>query len=82
MAPGTRTQLHHEAALGDLPDGAFVLRDGEPWLVRGSQLLHWTSAGYDARRPRRGDRTVVITPPSLVAVLKAGWQPLVPLFHG
>jgi hypothetical protein len=81
VAPGTRAQLHHEAALRDLPDGAFVLREGQPWLVRGSQLLHWTPAGYDERRPRRGERAVVITPPSLVAVLDAGWQPLVPLFH-
>src|SRR6476660_2814767 len=31
VAPGTRAQLHHHARLGELPDGAFVLLDGEPW---------------------------------------------------
>jgi|tagenome__1003787_1003787.scaffolds.fasta_scaffold20879057_2 hypothetical protein len=82
VAPQTRTQLHHCAPLAGLPDGAFVLRDGEPWLVRGRELVRWTPAGYAERvaRPRNGAATV-ITPPSLVAVLRAGWEPLVPLFH-
>jgi hypothetical protein len=79
---GTRRQLRHEASLDDLPDGAFVLRDGAPWLVRGAQLLRWTAAGYVERAPRpaRGG-AVVITPPSFVAVLRTDWQPLVPLLH-
>lgn len=82
VAPGTRTQQHYEAALDELPDGAFVIRGGEPWLVLGRQLLHWTPAGYDERLPRpRSRRATVITPPSLVAVLRAGWTPLVPLLH-
>ena len=44
VAPGTRTQRQHEAALAGLPDGAFVVRGGEPWLVLGRQL-----AALDAR---------------------------------
>ena len=80
--PETRAQLRHRAAVEDLPDGTFVVRDGEPCLVRGDELLRWTPAGYVARleRPARGE-AVVVTPPSLVAVLRAGWQPLVPLVH-
>ena len=82
VAPGTRVQAHHEEALDDLPDGAFVLADDAAWLVRGSQLLRWTPAGYMERiaRPREQTATV-ITPPSLVAVLRADWRPLVPLVH-
>ena len=82
VAPGTRAQLHHDAAFGELPDGAFVLLDGEPQLVLGRQLLRWSPAGYTTRtsRPARG-RAVVITPPSLVEVLRSRWDPLVPLFH-
>jgi hypothetical protein len=82
LAADTRAQRHHEAPLDDLPDAAFVLRDGAPWLVLGGELLQWTPAGYAqrVRRPRR-ERTVVITPPSLVAVLRAGWDGVVPLLH-
>ena len=82
VAPGTRAQRHHEAALDDLPNAAFVLRDGAPWLVRGSELLAWTPAGYRERIARpAGERAVVITPPSLVEVLRSGWEGDVPLLH-
>jgi hypothetical protein len=78
----TRAQRHHEAAFGELPDGAFVVRDGEPWLVLGRHLLRWTPAGYGERQARpRSELATVITPPSLVAVLEADWAPLVPLIH-
>ena len=32
--PETRAHRRHEASLDELPDGAFVLHDGAPWLVR------------------------------------------------
>jgi hypothetical protein len=77
-----RAQRHHEAPFDDLPDGAFVLRDDEPWLVSGAELLRWTPGGYDERAPRPGrERATVITPPSLLAVLRAGWSGAVPLLH-
>jgi hypothetical protein len=80
--PATRTQRHHEAPVDALPDGAFVLRDAEPWLVRDAELLRWSPAGYDTRvqRPAQG-ATTVITPPSLLAVLRSGWRGAVPLLH-
>jgi hypothetical protein len=82
VAPDTRAQLHRETRLDELPDGAFVLRDGTPWLVLGAKLLSWTAAGYGERRPRlTGQPATLITPPSLLAVLRAGWEPLVPLLH-
>ncbi len=80
--PETRGQRLHEVPLDDLPDGAFVLLDSSPWLVLGVELLQWTVAGYVERSPRpaRG-HVVLVTPPSLVAVLRADRQPLVPLLH-
>jgi hypothetical protein len=82
VAPATRAQRQHEEALDDLPDGAFVVRDGAAWLVLGTRLLRWTPAGYAERLARpRGVRATVVTPPSLVAVLRAGWTPVVPLLH-
>ena len=82
LGPGARAQRHHDAPLDGLPDATFVVRDGAPWVVLGDQLLAWTPAGYAARIPRPArERALVITPPSLVAVLRAGWDPLVPLLH-
>jgi len=81
VVPGTRTQRRHRAPLDALPDGVFVLRNREPWLVRGSSLLRWTPGGYDERVPRTGGRARLVTPPSLVAVLRIGWDGAVPLLH-
>ncbi len=72
----------HQAALDEVPDGAFVLDDGAARLVLGDRLLAWTPAGYTAARPRpAGMRAVLITPPSLVSVLRSGWHGVVPLLH-
>jgi hypothetical protein len=80
--PRSRTQRHHEADLDDLPDGAFVLRDGGPHLVLGAELLRWTPAGYADRAPRpRGEPAEVITTPSVLTVLRSDWRPVVPLLH-
>ncbi|MDX6511318.1 MAG: hypothetical protein QOE36_822 [Gaiellaceae bacterium] len=82
VEPETRAQRLHAAPLVELPDGAFVLCEGEPWLVHCNELLRWTPAGYADRALRRaGARAQLITPPSLVAVLRRGWRPLVPLLH-
>ena len=80
--PVTRAQLRHVAPLDELPDGAFVLHDVLPQLVLGGKLLSWTARGYADGTPRPAtQQVVVITPPSLVAVLRTGWDPLVPLVH-
>jgi hypothetical protein len=76
-----RARRLHAAPLDELPDGAFVLRDEAPWLVRGGELRRWTPAGYAERAPRRAGTATLLTPPSLVAVLRAGWAGAVPLLH-
>jgi hypothetical protein len=81
VEPATRAQRHHGAELAQLPDGAFVLRNGEPRLVLGDELRRWTAAGYDAPERRPAGPAVVLTPPSLVDILRAGWDPAVPLLH-
>ena len=78
----TRERRFHAAPFDELPDGAFVLERDEPLLVRRSKLLRWTPGGYVDERPRpRGSAAVLVTPPSLVAVLASGWDGLVPLLH-
>jgi hypothetical protein len=82
VAPTTRRQRHHDAPLDGLPDGAFVVLEGDPWLVLGARLLRWNAAGYTEHRRRpAGVEAQLITPPSLLTVLHAGWEPLVPLLH-
>ncbi len=76
-----RDRRIHDLSGADLPDGAFVLREGEPWLVLGRELLRWTPGGYTDRAPRPPGRVRVVTPPSLLEVLRAGWAGSVPLFH-
>lgn len=76
-----RTRRLHDAVLDDLPDGTFVLHDGEPWLVLGGEILRWTTAGYTTRLPRPTGRGTLLTPPSLAAVLASDWRPVVPLLH-
>jgi hypothetical protein len=82
LVAGSGIQRHHEAPLERLPDGAFILWEHEPRVVVGAGLWRWTPSGYTdvIARPARG-RATAITPPSLVGVLRAGWQPVVPLFH-
>jgi hypothetical protein len=80
--PATRGHRLHEAELDALPDGAFVLEEGAAHLVLGNALLAWTPSGYaGGRGRRRGRRAVLVTPPSLVEVLRSGWAPAVPLLH-
>jgi hypothetical protein len=72
--PRTHRRRFHELEWGDLADGVFVLHGGRPAVVLGDHLTEWTHAGYGTRhrRPRTGPATV-ITPPSTVAVLRAGY---------
>jgi hypothetical protein len=71
---GTHRRRLHPASWPGLPDGTFVLLDA-PAVVVGSHLAEWTTAGYRARhrRPRQGTANV-ITPPSTVAALSAGYH--------
>jgi hypothetical protein len=76
-----KRQRQHDAQLEELPDGAYVLHEGTPRLVLGDEVLQWTPAGYTDRAPRPAGPAVLLTPPSLVHVLRAGWDGAVPLLH-
>jgi hypothetical protein len=79
--PETRTHRLREAVLEELPDGAFVLHEGVPKLVLGGELLTWSAGGYVAHEPRPTGPVSLVTPPSLVAVLRSGWESVLPLTH-
>ena len=70
---GTHRRRLHEIAWRDLPDGAFVL-DGGPALVLGTSVIAWTPDGYAAATPRPSSGSAtVITPPTALAALPAGY---------
>ena len=73
-----RTGAREQAPLGTLPDGAFVALPGDPrpFLVLGDALLAWTPAGYTDRLARPSATVEVLTPRSNVAVLRAGYRPV------
>jgi hypothetical protein len=75
---GRRT---HRASYAELPDGAMVVVEQQAWLVAGSELLRWSLGGYTDRVSRPDGVAEVLTPPSLVTVLAAGWSGDVPLLH-
>lgn len=73
IVPGTHRRRIHEAPWPDLPDGTFVLLD-EPAVLVGGHLISWTRDGYGTRHRRPAHGTArVITPPSSVAALRAGY---------
>jgi hypothetical protein len=75
IVPGTHRRRWHDLPWADLPDGTFVLLNGdEPAVVVGDTVVPWTYEGYSTPRARPGSGTAtVITPPSTVAVLRAGY---------
>ena len=74
--PDGKVKRLHRRALDSLPDGAMIARDNEAFAVRGPQLLRWTPSGYDRAVPRpRGIEVDVLTPPSILNVLEAGYVP-------
>ena len=46
-----------------------------PTVVRGAHLLRWSENGYVGKIARPRGMATVLTPPSIVAVLSAGYAP-------
>jgi hypothetical protein len=71
---GTHRRRFHAMDWAALPDGTFVLEAGRPAVVVGNRVTEWTTGGYGETRarPRRG-AVEVVTPPSTVAALRAGY---------
>jgi len=62
-------------ALKNLPDGAMVQADGESYLIAQGRALNWSPAGYrDATASLEG--ATLLTPPSTLRALSAGYRPV------
>jgi hypothetical protein len=60
--------------LDDLPDGAVVAADGEAFTLRAGVAYRWTNEGYAAPEVLH-DADWLVTPPSSVMALLAGYAP-------
>jgi hypothetical protein len=77
----TRGQRRHRLPTDPLPDGTFAASGDVAYAVLSGSRFRWTAAGYVANATRLADPVELITPPSLVEVLRRGWEPVVPLLH-
>ncbi len=69
----------YQNKLSVLPVGTFVLleeSDKQPYLVAQECLIPWSFGGYGKWREKPGQQKVwVLTPPSIVRSLAAGFRP-------
>jgi hypothetical protein len=74
--PRSRTKLTARARVGVLPAGAMVREAGRIALVQDGALRGWSFDGYGPASPIAPATTVeVLTPPSTVAAIAAGYRP-------
>lgn len=67
-------------SVAGLPDGAMVAPPGtkEAWLIQSSLWRRWSFGGYEnAEAPLFGE-AVLLTPPSIVRTIRAGYRPVMP----
>jgi len=70
----TRRQVTRPGRTAELPDGVMVRAGGVIGLVTGGRVAPWSFEGYAP--PVEAADVEVLTPPSLVAAIDAGYQPL------
>ena len=73
-----RAKRTHAMPIAGLPDGAMLSLKSEPttaYAVRGALLLRWSHGGYTERIARPRGEADVLTPPSMVGVLRVGYWP-------
>jgi hypothetical protein len=62
-------------AIDELPDGAMVAAGGESYLITQGRPLRWSFAGYRAVDIELDD-AALLTPPSTLHALRAGYRPV------
>jgi hypothetical protein len=73
----TRRQRTRPATAGELPDRVMVRQGGGPGLLLGRRFLPWSFAGYgDPVTLRPAGPVELLTPPSTVATIAAGYRPV------
>lgn len=80
LASGGNPAFFNRSEVENLPDGAMVSEDEAVYAILRKRILPWSFAGYGAAaeismlNPRKEIR--LVTPPSTLAVLRAGYRPI------
>ncbi len=75
--PASRVQRRHTERLATLPEGCFVLDGDRPALLAGGRMHRFEPTGYGPGQAADPDAMVtVLTPRCTVAVLRAGYRPV------
>ncbi len=61
--------------LEELPDGAMLQEGTESFLIVRGRALAWSPAGY-RKAPNAIQDAMLLTPPSTLRVLSAGYRPV------
>ncbi|MBX9646189.1 MAG: hypothetical protein K2X57_03915 [Xanthobacteraceae bacterium] len=76
---GAKKRLHPLPVRSrDLPDGAMVQAGAESFLVLQGRALQWSMAGY-RKADHAIDNAMLLTPPSTLRAISAGYRPVL---HG
>jgi hypothetical protein len=73
-----RRQITQHMPVGELPDGVMIRIGGVAGLLIAGRLRPWSFSGYGA--PAHGSlpgMAEVLTPPSIIAAIAAGYRPIV-----
>lgn len=71
-----RTKRTWRADAASLPEGTMIAHGDRAFALRGDSALPWSYAGYATPTPRPGGEVDVLTPPTIVAVLREGFAPI------
>ncbi|MGE0283959.1 MAG: hypothetical protein AB7P20_25565 [Rhizobiaceae bacterium] len=65
------------AIIAQLPDGAMIAVSGKPYALRHGRTLAWSFDGYsEGTAAAELTAASLVTPPTIIAVLQAGYQPV------
>jgi len=64
-----------EEEFNRLPDGVMIVSRWHFYTRKDGVVLQWTGEGYQKEHAVRFDRAFLMTPPSIIEVLKNGYEP-------
>lgn len=71
-----KSKVTYKESPHKLPDGAFVLYNENPYLLKGNKLHLWSPAGYEeVIDVPKATALEVLTPRSIVNTFRAGYEP-------